>query len=837
MEAIIMRKIVLLITGWLLLLTGTISAQQHQGAGKPGNAGAGSIYGKLIDAQTNKPVEYASVALLRADSSVQTGMLSKPNGDFIFENINFGHYIIKVNFIGYQPFFKPVQLSGKSSNVDVGNIKLAPNVKSLAAVNVVGEKPAFSMAIDKKVFNVEKNLASIGGTATDVLKQVPSVNVDIDGNVTVRNGAPTIFIDGRPSTLTLDQIPADAIQNIEVVTNPSAKYDAEGMSGILNIVLKKNRKAGINGTANAGITSLGSTNAGIDLNIRQEKFNFFINYNIRNRKSPTNGRLFRKNLGSDTTNYTEQLENGDFYRRFQTGRIGFDWFIDNRNTLTISENITAGNFNRYNNQVINESDIHQQLVRYGNGVNNTLNGFRNYTTQLGYKHTFAKEGEELTADFTYNYATSDNSSTYSLQYFDPNNNAIYDPKAPEYRLGGGDGKTIYLTGQLDYVKPLTEKSKIEMGLRTNNRTFDNFTNTYGKQYPSGEMLLDTALSNNYHYREQINAAYVSYTGALKDFGYQVGLRAEQSNYDGETRLGNKAAYSIKYPISFFPSIFLSQKLKGDHELQLNYSRRIRRPWFRDLLPTIDYNGQSASTGNPDLKPEFTNSFELSYLKDFNQKYNLLVSLYYRNTNNAITDFYVDTTLNLNGQSQKVLLNYPINASTRNSYGAEFTFRSQITKSWDVTANANFAQTKINASNNGDNLSNQGFIWFGKVNSNTKLPWNLTLQVSGQYESKQILPQGERKPNWAVDAAIKKDLLKNKALSISLGLNDIFNTDRSLSYTTTSFSEQEYYRKRATRELRLNVNYRFGKMDTNLFKRKNNKSRDNNGGDMGGGDNF
>jgi outer membrane receptor protein involved in Fe transport len=351
------------------------------------------------------------------------------------------------------------------------------------------------------------------------------------------------------------------------------------------------------------------------------------------------------------------------------------------------------------------------------------------------------------------------------------------------------------------------------------------------------MLLDTALSNNYHYREQINAAYVSYTGALKDFGYQVGLRAEQSNYDGETRLGNKAAYSIKYPISFFPSVFLSQKLKGDHELQLNYSRRIRRPWFRDLLPTIDYNGQSASTGNPDLKPEFTNSFELSYLKDFNQKYNLLVSLYYRNTNNAITDFYVDTTLNLNGQSQKVLLNYPINASTRNSYGAEFTFRSQITKSWDVTANANFAQTKINATNNGDNLSNQGFIWFGKVNSNTKLPWNLTLQVSGQYESRQILPQGERKPNWAVDAAIKKDLLKNKALSISLGLNDIFNTDRNLSYTTTSFSEQEYYRKRATRELRLNVNYRFGKMDTNLFKRKNNKSRENSGGDMGGGDNF
>jgi outer membrane receptor protein involved in Fe transport len=763
-------------------------------------------------------------------------MLSKPNGDFNLVNIAAGKYIIKVNFIGYLPFFKAVQLSEKASNVDVGNIKLTPNVKSLAAVNVVGEKPAFSMAIDKKVFNVEKNLASIGGTATDVLKQVPSVNVDIDGNVTVRNGAPTIFIDGRPSTLTLDQIPADAIQNIEVVTNPSAKYDAEGMSGILNIVLKKNKKSGINGSVNAGVTTLGSTNGGLDLNIRQEKFNFFINYNLRNRKSPMTGRLFRKNMGGDTTTYTEQLEDGDFGRKFQTGRIGFDWYMDNRNTLSLSENITAGDFNRYNNQVINESDIHQQLVRSGNGINNTLNGFRNYTTKLGYSHTFAKEGEELTADFTYNYATSDNSSNYSMQYHDLNNNPIYDPK-PELRYGSGDGKTTYLTGQVDYVKPLTEKSKIEMGLRSNMKIFDNFTNTFGQEYPSGDFLLDTALSSNYHYRDQVNAAYVSYTGAMKDFGYQLGLRAEQSNYEGETKLGDKASYNIKYPISLFPSIFLSQKLKGDHELQLNYSRRIHRPWFRELLPTIDYNGQSASTGNPDLKPEFTNSFELSYLKDFDQKYNLLVSLYYRNTNNAITDFYVDTTLNLNGQSQHVLLNYPINANARNTYGAEVTLRAQVTKTWDVTANANLAQTKISATSNGDNLSNQGFTWFGKVNSNTKLPWNLTLQVSGEYESRQILTQGERRPKWSADAAIKKDMLKNKALSISLGLNDIFNSDRNLSYTTTDFSEQEYYRKRATRELRLNLTYRFGKMDANLFKRKSSKPKDNNNGDMGGGDNF
>ncbi|PSL43374.1 outer membrane receptor protein involved in Fe transport [Chitinophaga niastensis] len=831
-----MRKIVLLFTGWMMLFCFTAMAQQP--GGKGGAASAGTIYGKLLDAQTGKPIEYASVALLRADSSVMTGMLSKTNGDFNFENITLSKYLLKINFIGYTTVYKTATLSAKTNSIDIGNVKLHANVKSLAAVNVVGEKPAFTMAIDKRVFNVEKNLASIGGTATDVLKQVPSVNVDIDGNVTVRNGTPTIFIDGRPSTLTLDQIPADAIQNVEVITNPSAKYDAEGMSGILNIVLKKNKKAGINGVLSAGGSSQGSTNAGIDFNLRQEKFNFFVNYNVRNRVSPMNSRLYRKNIGSDTTTYTEQLESGNFYRRFQTGRIGFDWFLDNRNTISLSESLTGGNFNKYFDQTVNELDIKQEKVRYGTGIDNTLNGFRNYTTQLGYKHTFAKEGAELTADFTYNYATGDNSSGYSLQYYDLAGKPIYDPKKPEMRNGSGAGKTTYITGQIDYVNPLTETSKIEMGLRTNTRKFDNYTNTFGQDYPSGIISMDTALSNNYHYQEQINAGYISYTGAKNSFGYQVGLRAEQSNYSGETKLGQKSSYKIDYPISLFPSVFLSQKFKGDHELQLNYSRRIRRPWFRDLLPTIDYSGQSASTGNPDLKPEFTNSFELSYLKDIAHKHNLLVSLYYRNTNNAITDFYVDTTLTLNGQVQHVLLSYPINANTRNSYGAEFTVRSQLTRIWDLTTNVNLAQTKINAtSSNGNNLSNQGFTWFGKLNSNTKLPWNLTLQISGEYESKQIMPQGEREPKWSLDAAIKKDMLKNKALSISLGINDIFNTDRNLSYTSTNFSEQESYRKRLTRELRLNATWRFGKMDTNLFKRKSNKSKDNGGGDMGGGDGY
>jgi hypothetical protein len=685
-------------------------------------------------------------------------------------------------------------------------------------VEIVGEKPAYTMAIDKRVFNVDKNLSSIGGTATDVLKQVPSVNVDIDGNVSVRNGTPTIFVDGRPTTLTLDQIPADAIANIEVVTNPSAKYDAEGVSGILNIVLKKNRKAGINGQATAGVSSLGGVNAGLDLNVRREKYAFSLSWNMRNRKGNTNSHLFRKNIGADTTTFLDQYYKGDNTRKFQFGRIGFDWFADNRNTFSISQGIMGGDFNDYNNLTLYDLDENRDQVDFGQGRDNNSHSWRNYTTQAGYKHTFAKQGHELTADFTYNYATSKDGSNYDIQYFTMDHGPVSSPE-PQSRYGNGKGNTTYLTGQIDYVNPFSETSKLEAGLRSTSRIFNNKLNTLGKDFASGDYILDESLSNDYHYTETINAAYASYTGTIGSFGYMGGLRAEQSNYNGQMKNDANTDYSIKYPISLFPSLFLSQKFKGDHEIQLNYSRRVRRPWFRDLLPNIEYSGQSASRGNPNLRPEFTHSLEFSYLKDFNRKHNVLVSLYYRNTEKAITDFSLDTTLIINGAAQKVVLTYPVNANTRISYGAEFTVRDQITKDWDVTTNLNLAQTKINATNLQNNLSNQGFIWFGKINSNYKLPFNTSLQLTGNYESKQILAQGERAAKYSIDFAARKEFLKNRTLAVSLGLNDIFNTDRTLTYTHTDFSDQEYYRKRASREFRLNVAWRFGKMDMKKKKEK------------------
>lgn len=795
---------------------------------------SGHLAGKLLDAKTSQPVEMASIALLRADSTLLTGMYSAADGSFKFSNVPLGKMILRVNFVGYKTLFKTISLSKAATTVDMGAVKLESNVKSLAAVTVIAEKPTFTMAIDKRVFNVDKNLASVGGTATDVLKQVPSVNVDIDGNVTVRNGAPTIMIDGRPTTLTLDQIPADAIQSIEVVTNPSAKYDAEGMSGILNIILKKDKKNGVNGQVRGGITSLGSYNGGVDFNMRRGKINWFVNYNVRNRRGSSKDEINRTNLGPDSLSYLKQNNDGHIRRLFQYARAGMDFFLDEHNTFSVSGSVVKGNFDNYYNQRLMESDSLHTPLRYGSGINNSQDGFTNYTGEFNYKHTFIKEGEELSANVQYNRANSHDHNQYSLAYVNPDGTPSWDPHLPELRHGDGSGNTTYFTAQVDYVNPFNSRNKLEAGLRTNRRVFNNNLYTYGLDPISNEYGIDTALSNDYHYTESINAGYVSFTGGTRgNFGYQAGLRAEQSNYNGELMNIKTGTYKVDYPISLFPSVFLSQKLKGDNEFQLNYSRRIRRPWFLDLVPNISYGGQSASRGNPLLKPEFTNAFEFSYLKDFQGKANLLVSMYYRNTNNAITTFYQDTTLNINGSDQHVLLSYPINANSRNSFGAEFTLRNQITKWWDITTNANLAHTQIDASNGGANLSNSGITWFGKVNSNTKLPWNLTLQVSANYNSKEIQPQGERKPIYTADMGLKKDFLKNNAASVSIGLNDIFNTNRDLTYTYTEYQEQDRYRKQATRELRVNFSWRFGKIDTE----KKDKGRDNRhggGGDDGGG---
>jgi len=858
----------------LVFIGGVFSLKaQYPGAGGKNVPNMGHVYGKIIDS-TGHPIAEATVILLhnKYDSVSKKnkevllkGLATNSNGEFSFEDLPvFGALKLKISATGFKPHEQtilfqmkmpaggipknvtdPAQaVSAMSSTIngfdkDLGNIKLNLDFSQLQSVTVTAAKPTLRLDIDKKVYNVEKDLVNAGGTALDVMKNVPSVNVDIDGNLTLRNSPPILYIDGRPTTLTLDQIPADAIESVEVITNPSAKYDASGGgAGIVNIVLKKNRKTGYNGNVRGGVDSHGAINGGLNFNLRQNKFNFTATGFYNQNHSVTEGNVNRYNF-LDTPTSIYQTMNNKNTGAFVFGNIGLDYFMTNRTTFSISGTRVHGEFTP--EQVLNitnntfypsgeETDYSQRMV-------NTKRIFNATGFQVAFKHLFPKEGENITADVNYFGGKNDNNALTTTNYFtglpDSDIAGVQNQKVN----GGGTNQNV--TIQTDYVHPFNAKSKLEAGLRFNTQHLESNTYTFYDTTGNGDYYSVPAASTNYKNTNNVYAAYASFTSAIKDFGYQAGLRVESSNYTGEL-LNVGQTYSNSYPISLFPSLFLSQKLNNKQEIQISYTRRINRPNFFQLIPYTDYTDSlNITRGNPALLPEFTNSLEFSYLKTLQGNNTLLASIYYKRTEQLITR-YIDTFTNaISGKPD--LVNTYINANYSQTYGVELTAVNTINKWWDVTSNVNIYNAYVNT----DNIAPSqpaSWSWFGKINTNFKLPWKLKLQITGFYQAKSNLPvnqggggmgggpggngainsasQGYVEPFWAVDAALSKSFLKNDAASLSISMSDIFRSRWSDQYSHSEFFTQQYNRLRDPQLVRINFTYRFGKMDVSLFKRKN-----------------
>jgi outer membrane receptor protein involved in Fe transport len=403
----------------------------------------------------------------------------------------------------------------------------------------------------------------------------------------------------------------------------------------------------------------------------------------------------------------------------------------------------------------------------------------------------------------------------------------------------GDGTNKFFTVQTDYVHPFNAKTKLEAGLRMNSQKLIN--NQYNAIDKAGDDIFIPvpSASTNYTNTNYVYAGYLSFTSTIKDFGYQVGLRGESSEYNGElTNL--KQQFSNKYPISLFPSLFLSQKFKNKQELQLSYTRRINRPNFFQLIPYTDYTDSlNITRGNPDLVPEFTNSLEFSYSKTLKGNNTFLASVYFKQTDNLITRF-IDTANNPVSGKQDLINTY-INANYSRTMGAEFTAVNTITKWWDITTNINVYKSQINTDNTTQPSQDALWSWFGKLNTTFKLPLKLKLQLTGIYQSKTNLPvnqgvggfggppgggaaqsasQGYIQSFWAVDAALSRAFLKNDVANVSISMSDIFRTRWSKQHSESPFFVQDYNRLRDPQLVRVNFTWRFGKMDVSLFKRKN-----------------
>jgi outer membrane receptor for ferrienterochelin and colicin len=858
---------------WLFVLIACIKTVNAQfpgaqgGGGRPGGGAQmniGHFYGRIIDKATNKGLDAASVQLIgskfdtatkkRADAVVG-GMLTGRNGDFSLENLPiFGQYKLVITAIGYKKIEQKVSFNIKMGpgvdrsqilnavDKDLGNIKMEQDATMLEGVTVTGSKPMIQMGVDRKIFNVEKSITSAGGSAVDVMRNVPSINVDIDGNVTLRNSAPQIFVDGRPTTLTLDQIPADAIQSIEIITNPSAKYDASGgQSGILNIILKKNRKAGYNGSVRAGVDSRGKFNGGGDFNVRQGKVNFFANAMYNQRKSKSWGQTDRTSIVDSKEAMTTQYNNNVFNGAFAFGRFGLDYFVDNRNTITISQSIVNGDF-KFNNRT--NSVIDTLNGGFESQYRNTIGtaNFRNYGSQLSFKHTFAHAGEEWTADANYNQSKNTNNSDIPFQSF--YDLAQQNPKfSPQLQTIDGGGTNKFFIAQTDYVNPITDNTKVEAGARAQIRKFTSY------QDISINNINKDSLSNSFEYTDHVYAAYVTFSQKLKDsFNYQVGLRAESSGYDGE-QIG-KQHYTNDFPISLFPSLFLSKSFNHKQDLQLNYTRRINRPTFFQLMPNTDYSDPlNYQTGNPNLKPEFTHSLELSYQKTYGKKSNtFLATVFGKYTTNLISRY--QNWQKLGQSTDSAYVTTYINASSAYASGLELIFRNYITKWWDVMLSGNVYYSKINGSNVIANLENERTSWSAKMNHNFKFNKGWSVQLNADYQGKSALPvstsasatsggtgggggrggfgggpvsttQGYINANYGADLGVRKDFqIKKNTLTVSANWSDIFRTRKYFVHSEAVGFVQDDWRRRDPQMVRVNLSYRFGKFDVSLFKRKN-----------------
>jgi ferric enterobactin receptor len=866
-----MKQFLLLIS--ILTLSVTLSAQfpAMPGGGKQAPS-IGRIYGKLVDS-TGKPVADATVILLqpKMDSTTKKwkdvmlkGVTTQANGDFNIEELPiFGQLKLNVSAVGYKPYSQTVafqikmpaggaapktnpdqmpDLSAIAANFerDLGKITLKADAQQLAAVTVTGSTPKLRMDIDKKVFSVDQNIVSAGGTAVDIMKNVPSVNVDIDGNVTLRNASPQIYIDGRPTTLSLDQIPADAIESVEVITNPSAKYDASGgNAGILNIILKKNKKKGYNGNIMAGIDKRGGMNGGVNLNIRQDKFNFSISGFGNQMKNRNTGSTDIRSLLTSPNLLVSQDSRTRMNGGFLFGRAGVDYFATNRTTISLGVVRVHGSFKPKDMLLTDSAYENGDYISYSERSTATQREFNAYGVQGGLKYSFPRKGEELTADINLFSGKNNSQANYNTDIY-VNNGGSKTGNIQQQILGNGTNR--FLTIQTDYVRPFKGSAKLETGLRAQLRKLSNNQGNYYYNSSTGEFELMPSAATNYSNKDNVYAAYASYSNSIKDFGYQIGLRAESSNYEGILE-NTKEKFTNEYPISLFPSLFLSQKLNNKQEIQMSYTRRVNRPFFMQLIPFIDSTDQlNWSRGNAALKPEFTNSLEASYSKTFKGNNTFLASVYYKYSTDLITR-YLDSFTTTSGEKRPI--NTYINANSSRSVGFELTSQNTITKWWDMNSNVNVYNSKINTDNIVGTSQDAIWSWFAKVNTTFKLPAKFKLQLSGTYQSKTNLPvnqggggfgpggggpgagsqsaaQGYIKSNYGVDAAIQKSFLKNDAASVSFSVNDIFRTRRYDQYSVSTFYIQDSHRLNDVPMMRLNLTYRFGQMDLSLFKRKNTK---------------
>lgn len=858
----------------LLCLNFNVYAQRPsgQGGGDRSSWNVGRFYGKVVD-EKGKGIGFATVQLFgkrfnKETKSVEEGLIAgqitEDNGDFSLEKLpTKGKFTLKISVLGYATTETEVSFGGSEDgqkrptapgqgnssqwgggmagkfDKDLGNITLSTEAQTLDEVVVKGEAANVQLALDRKIFKVDKDASATGGTAEDALRNVPSLSIDLDGNLTLRNAAPQLFVDGRPTTLTLDQIAADEIESIEVITNPSAKYEASGgQAGIVNIVLKKERRLGYNGNLRAGIDSQTGANLGGNINLREGKVNVFLSGNYFGRNRTGENETDRQNLFGEPNTNILQLGEDESTGFFSSIRGGLDWFINNRSTITFEGSYRLGNFDSENllstqtDSLFDELSMSQSIR--DTESERTFGGVRGGVL---FKHLFPKEGKEWTADVTYAQFDFDNLSNFETSFSNTNVNSLEKQE--------GEGSTTFITLQTDYVEPIGESAKLEIGARATFREQENNNANLVFDEDSGAFVRIPNFADVYEYTDDVIAGYVTFSKQIDQWGFMGGLRAESSQYTGTLPEGDQT-FENDFPLSLFPSAFVTYNINESDNIQMSYSRRINRPGFFNLIPFTDFSDSlNLRRGNPDLVPEFTNAFEITYQNIFEKGDNVLISAYVKSASNLITTF--QTTEFDADLDREVVIQTFENANSSIAYGAEFTVRNSFLKHFELVSNLNLYNSRVDASNVEEDLINNQFTWFLKENLKINIPKIFTVQIDAQYQSRAAFSpsnnngrfrhwrratntaQGYTLAYWFANVSLRKSIMKRK-MTLTLSVSDIFRTRETGTHSESDLFIQDTWRIRNPQLVRLNVSYRFGKPDVSLFKRKNN-NRGSEGSDL------
>ena len=771
------------------------------------------IKGRVVDGETSHAVEYVTVAAYKkTGSKFITGTVTDANGEFLLKNIEAGNYFIQISFMGYQKLTIPdLSINMEQPTIDLGTIKLDRDENLIKAVEVTADRPAVDYQIDKKVVNVSEQYTSVGGTAIDVLENVPSVTVDVDGNVSLRGSSGfTVLIDGKPSVLegseALEQIPASTIENIEIITNPSVKYDPDGTSGIINVITKKNKMKGLNGIVNLNLGLDEKYGGDILLNFKKNILNFYVSADYNDRKFPGFSFSERQTTINDTVySIVSEGNNNSFGKRWSI-RSGIALQPDSNNSVSLDFRYGYGKWHRLTSYDYMEKTEPSSGIFNTSSFDDSQRSGNFFSVDLQYAHHFAGEGHKLIIQANY----SDRIGTESHQ------NSLVDDEGTtlEAQLGTEDGPSHRYEIQADYTLPLREKDKFEAGYQIRNNYSEDNTGLYLFNENTNELEFQQDYSNETKYYRDIHSLYGLYAGELNKFGYQAGLRGEYT-----LRRINSGSFGdfVIDRWDYFPTLHLSYSFNKKYQLMSSYSRRIDRPrgwWLEPFLTWEDaYN---VRRGNPNLQPEYIDALELNFIVKMDKNF-FSVEGYHRITNN-----YIDYVRSV--YSENVILSNPENVGKAFSTGAEVMLNYDIIKNWQINLSGNIYNYRVEGQLFNQDFSNESLNWNSRLNNNFKITRNLQIQLTGLYNSPTATSQGTTEGYFSADGALRANFFDRKFSAI-LQVRDIF---QSAKQERTTHGKDFFYHDRSYRKapfVMLSLSYKFNNFKNDGIQGIN---------DMGGG---